>query len=318
MSVFTPLNQRDIQQFLQGFDVDVLLHFQGIEGGSENTNYFVTCRNAAGETTDYVLTLVERGPVQDLPFFVELLQCLQLDGLPVPYAIPDRHGVGLHTLRGKPALLQPRLPGEHPDSATALQCEALGSFLGRMHRIDCNLKRDADRGPQWIIEHARRMLRCCWQSDATWLTPLLADLQDWLDTQPKLPTCTIHGDLFRDNALFLGDELTGVIDFYNAATGWRVFDLAVCANDWCILMGDDGSISLDERRLRTLAEGYQAHISLTSAELASVPQVLQLAALRFWVSRQQYALQHRDQPSVLIKDPEYFRQVLRLHGESSL
>lgn len=318
MSVFTPLDQQDIRQFLQGFDVGTLLRFQGIEGGSENTNYFVTCRNAAGETADYVLTLVERGPVQELPFFVELLQCLQRDGLPVAYAIRDRRGIGLHTLRDKPALLQPRLAGEHPDQATAAQCEALGSFLGRMHNLNCDLKRDADRGPQWIIEHARRMLRCCWQEHVTWLTPLLADLQGWLDTQPNLPTSIIHGDLFRDNALFCGTELTGVIDFYNAATGWRVFDLAICANDWCISIDDEGRASLDERRLRALVEGYHSHALLSPEELAAAPQVLQLAALRFWVSRQQYALQHRDQPSVLVKDPDYFRQVLILHGELSL
>lgn len=318
MSVFTPLDQQDIQQFLQGFNIGALLHFQGIEGGSENTNYFVSCGNAAGETADYVLTLIERGPMQDLPFFIELLRCLQREGLPVPYAVPDRHGIRLHTLRDKPALLQPRLAGAHPDEATPAQCEALGSFLARMHVVDCDLRRDADRGPQWIIEHARRMLRCCWQEHATWLTPLLTSLQGWLDTQPNLPTCVIHGDLFRDNALFRGDELTGVIDFYNAATGWRVFDLAVCANDWCITLDEGGGASLDEDRLRALLEGYQTHALLSPTELAALPQVLQLAALRFWVSRQQYALQHRDQPSVLIKDPDYFRQVLRFHRESSL
>lgn len=318
MSVFTPLDQTDIQQFLARFDVGALLHFQGIEGGSENTNYFVTCRSASGETAVYVLTLVERGATQDLAFFVELLRCLQRAHLPVPYAIPDRHGVGLHTLRDKPALLQPRLVGGHPDKATMRQCEAVGSFLGRMHGVDCDMTRDADRGPGWVLEHARRMLRCCWQSDARWLTPLLDDLQGWLDTQPDLPTCIIHGDLFRDNALFQGEELTGVIDFYNAATGWRLFDLAVCANDWCVALHTDGRARLDDNRLRALVDGYQTHARLTPTELAALPSVLQLAALRFWVSRQQYALQHSDQASVLIKDPEYFRQVLLLHSESSL
>src|SRR5690554_2368312 len=314
MSVFTPLSEQDIQQFLQGFELGALHHFQGIEGGSENTNYFVTCHDSQDVQTEYVLTLVERGPVQDLRFFIELLDCLQRDGLPVPYAIRDRGGARMHQLKGKPALLQPRLPGRHPNAVTEAQCVALAGFLTRMHGVEgvggipptrsgptrkddveCQLTRQADRGPQWVVEQALVLLDSCWQTETRWLEPLLSDLEGWLDSQPRLPTCIIHGDLFRDNALFQGDELTGVIDFYNAATGWPVLELAICVNDWCVDLGDDGRVTLNQARMSALLDAYQTHRRLDGAELAAWPRVLQLAALRFWVSRQQYALQHRDQ-----------------------
>lgn len=310
MSVFTPLTPDDIRQFLRQFDLGEYLHSEGIKGGSENTNYFVDC-----DSGRYVLTLVERGPIQDLPFFIQLLDCLKGAGLPVPFVHRNRDGQGLLSLKNKPALLQPRLAGKHPELVSADQCAALGAMLAKLHSASCGLKRNSDRGPDWVLQHAREFLSTTWQSERDWLEPCLNQLQtELLDNNPDLPQAVIHGDLFRDNAMFEGNQLSGVIDFYNAATGWTLLELAICVNDWCIDHTDQG-LQLNTDRVQALRDSYTQQRPLTAAEIRLWPLMLQLAALRFWVSRQQYAEQHRNQPGVLIKDPAYFRDLLKMSGE---
>jgi homoserine kinase type II len=307
MSVFTPLTLHDVRGFMRQFDLGDVLRIKGISGGSENTNYFVDCTGGA-----YVLTLVERGPVQDLPFFISLLDCLKHSGLPVPFVFRNREGAALLSLKNKPALLQPRLPGEHPDQVSAAQCAALGFLLATLHSADCGLQRSSDRGPQWVLTESRHLLQTVWLSEQQWLQACLTDLQHWLSTAPELPTAVIHGDLFRDNAMFEGNTLTGVIDFYNAASGWTLMELAICVNDWCVDVVDHIP-QLNTGRVDALSQAYTQTRSFTENEIAAWPTMLQLAALRFWLSRQQYALQHHNQPDVLIKDPDYFRHLLKTH-----
>lgn len=327
MSVFTPLSDQDVRDFMRQFDLGELLGFEGISGGSENTNYFVDCSSGR-----YVLTLVERGPVQDLPFLVRLLDRLQAASLPVPFAFRNRDADALLWLKDKPALLQPCLPGRHPDTVNARQCAALGEFLARLHCASSALQRKADRGPHWVMSEAHIFCKDLWAGEADWLTDCLARLQaslDWLHNAPALPQSLIHGDLFRDNAMFEGDRLSGVIDFHNAATGWTLLELAICANDWCVDVGtadDPQQPHVNAARLCALLDAYLQQRSTLSngsatfspLEQQAWPHMLQLAALRFWLSRQQYALQHSKQPGVLIKDPDYFRRLLKMHYLSSL
>lgn len=307
MSVFTPLTLHDVSGFMRQFDLGEVLRIKGISGGSENTNYFVDCTSGA-----YVLTLVERGPVQDLPFFISLLDCLKRSGLPVPFVFRNREGDALLSLKNKPALLQPRLPGAHPDQVSAAQCAALGSLLATLHGADCGLQRSSDRGPQWVLTESLQFLQTVWKPEQHWLQACLTALQHWLSTAPDLPTAVIHGDLFRDNAMFEGNTLTGVIDFYNAASGWTLMELAICANDWCVDVVDSIP-QLNIERVDALTQAYTQTRTLTENEIAAWPTMLQLAALRFWLSRQQYAMQHQNQPDVLIKDPDYFRNLLKTH-----
>ncbi|HDZ08009.1 homoserine kinase [Pseudohongiella sp.] len=313
MSVFTTLSHTEIAQFVSRFDVGDFIDAQGVSGGSENTNYFVEC--SAGS---YVLTLVERGPRADLPFFIELLDCLHAADMPVPYAIADRAGVALHTLKDKPALLQPKLSGEHVEHVNTAQCAALGDMLARLHQSACDLTRASDRGPAWTVNKALNLLDESWRQHQSWLEPALLQLRDWLEfsgnkTPAKaLPATIIHGDLFRDNALFQGDDISGIIDFYNAASGWTLFDIAVCVNDWCVDVNVD-DVALNPERTRALLDAYASKRPFSDEEQHCWPLMLQLAALRFWVSRQQYALEHKGQAGILIKDPEYFHRVTKMH-----
>jgi len=311
MSVFTELDNKDIEAFLLRFDLGALVGAQGIPAGSENTNYFVDCEHGR-----FVLTLIERGPEDEFPFLISLLDCLHESDLPVPYAVADRSGRKLHELKGRPALLQPRLPGQHLTQADAGHCAAVGSMIAELHlaAAHCELQRESERGPSWVLHNASQLLEKRWQVHRHWLAPKLVELESWLQDKPELTTTVIHGDLFRDNVLFTGDRISGLIDFHNAATGWALMDLAICANDWCVDRHDTtGELTLNGQRLGALLDAYTGEEGLTITELQCWPKVLQLAALRFWVSRQQYLDQHPAKPGVLIKDPEHFRKILQLH-----
>ena len=154
MSVFTPLERSTLEAFLAPYDLGRLRDFRGIAEGSENSNFFVSLEHG-----EFVLTLVERGPVQDLPFFIELLDVLHEDGLPVPYALRTRDGEALRRLEGKPALLQPRLAGRHERQPNAHHCQEVGDLLGHLHAATRGriLERPSDRGLPWMLEQGANL-----------------------------------------------------------------------------------------------------------------------------------------------------------------
>lgn len=308
MSVFTPLSQAELCAFLEPFGLGRLVSFEGISAGSENSNFFVNC-----EQGEFVLTLVERGPVDDLSFFVSLLDCLHAADLPVPFAVPDLQGRKLHRLSDRPALLQPRLPGKHVLQPDARHCQALGKVLAQLHAatIPCELARQSDRGLAWMEQQARDVLGDLDERERKLVEPLLPVMRSLLEERPPLPKAILHGDLFRDNVLFEGPNLTGLIDFYNAATGWALYDLAICANDWCL----DEQAMLDPERTQAMLAGYASQRRFLAVEAAHWADMLRLAALRFWLSRRIAAANHQEQPGVLIKDPEHFMRVLEGHQE---
>ncbi len=308
MSVFTPLSQAELSRFLEPFELGRLVAFEGISAGTENSNFFVSC-----ERGEFVLTLIERGPVEDLPFFVSLLDCLHAADLPVPFAVPDQLGRKLHQLSGKPALLQPRLAGKHVQQPDARHCQAVGKVLAQMHEatLPCDLARQSDRGLAWMAQQTGDMLEQLSAAERELVEPLLALMQELLDQRPAMPKAVLHGDLFRDNVLFEGPNLTGVIDFYNAATGWALYDLAICVNDWCL----DDQARLDPERAQAMLAGYASQRRFLAVEAAHWPDMLRLAALRFWLSRRIAAADHQEKPGVLVKDPEHFLRVLEGHRE---
>lgn len=308
MSVFTPVSRDELECFLEGFGLGRLIDYSGIDGGTENSNFFV-----ATEQGEYVLTLIERGPVADLPFLVNLLDRLHQAGLPVPYAIADRQGHTLHQLNQRPALLQPRLRGRHVEHADASHCHALGQVLARLHGAtnDIELRRPSDRGLKWITVETQALLKYSEADVRQLLQSMLPVLERWQQARPALPEAVLHGDLFRDNVMFDGHHLTGIIDFYNAFNGWALYDVAICVNDWCL--AEEGG--LDERRAEALLAGYASQRRFTPLEAEHWTDLLRVAALRFWLSRQLAAGQHAERSGVLIKDPVHFQRLLEWHRE---
>jgi len=302
MSVFTPLERPELEAFLEPYGLGRLRDFQGIAAGSENSNFFVSL-----DQGEFVLTLVERGPIQDLPFFIELLDVLHEAGLPVPYALRTADGEALRQLAEKPALLQPRLPGKHVSQPNAHHCAEVGSLLARLHLATRErvLERQSDRGLDWMLREGP----CLALNLPDEQLPLLRDaLNEIAALKPRilaLPRANLHADLFRDNVLFDGPHLAGLIDFYNACSGPMLYDLAIALNDWC----SDADGRLDGARARALLGAYSTLRHFTAAEAELWPALLRIACVRFWLSRLIAAESFAGQ-EVLIHDPAEFQRRL--------
>ncbi|WP_339489238.1 homoserine kinase [Pseudomonas sp. EL_65y_Pfl2_R95] len=302
MSVFTPLERPELEDFLAPYGLGRLRDFQGIAAGSENTNFFISL-----EQGEYVLTLIERGPSADLPFFIELLDVLHEAGLPVPYALRTTDDQALRSLADKPALLQPRLSGKHVSEANAHHCQEVGELLARIHVAtrEQPITRKSDRGLDWMLQQGPHFAELLPRESAALLDPVLAEIAQYKTQIQALPLANLHADLFRDNVLFDGPHLAGVIDFYNACSGPMLYDLAITLNDWC--SEPDGQ--LDSHRARALLGAYAALRPFTAREAELWPVLLRVACVRFWLSRLIAAESFAGQ-EVLIHDPDEFRQRL--------
>ncbi|MEN0105383.1 MAG: homoserine kinase [Pseudomonas sp.] len=302
MSVFTPLTRSELEVFLAPYGLGRLRDFQGISAGSENSNFFISL-----EQGEFVLTLVERGPVQDLPFFIELLDVLHAAGLPVPYALRTTDGEALRSLAGKPALLQPRLAGKHVSVANAHHCVEVGKLLGQLHGATRHqvLERKTDRGLDWMLSEGTQLLPKLAPASQALLSAALAEIKSEHAAILALPRANLHADLFRDNALFDGPHLTGLIDFYNACSGPMLYDVAIAVNDWC--SDEDGT--LDAPRARALLGAYAGLRAFTPSEAQLWPVMLRLACVRFWISRLIAAESFAGQ-DVLIHNPEEIQRRL--------
>lgn len=302
MSVFTPLERPELEVFLAPYGLGRLKDFQGIAAGSENSNFFISL-----DQGEYVLTLIERGPAADLPFFIELLDVLHVAGLPVPYALRTQDNQALRELAGKPALLQPRLAGKHLSEPNTDHCQQVGQLMAHIHLATHAkpIERRSDRGLGWMLSEGARLIPNLAPDDQALLSCTLDEMADLKARLAELPKANLHADLFRDNALFDGDRLAGVIDFYNACSGPMLYDVAITLNDWCSL--DDGT--LDKPRAQALLDAYAALRPFTPAEAQVWPAMLRLACVRFWLSRLIAAESFAGQ-QVLIHDPAEFQRRL--------
>lgn len=303
MAVYTQVSAEALAAFLAKFDAGELVSAKGIAEGVENSNYLVDTTSAR-----FILTLYEKRVASaDLPYFMALLDHLAAKELPVPPAIPDRDGAEIHQLEGRPACLIKFLPGVSVTTPTPVQAHAAGAALGAMHAAlaDFTLDRPNTMGADtWQAQLARcgRDL----DSIASGLFDSVSQaLERILGAWPRhLPTSAIHADLFPDNVLMLGDEVTGLIDFYFACTDLRAFDVAVTHGAWAF---DATGRHYDATVGSALVQGYGA---LAPEERAALPILAQGAALRFLLSRAWDWLNTPADALVTRKDPlAYLRRL---------
>ena len=301
MSVFTRVTPEELSAWLKRYAIGTLSDLQGIAAGIENTNYFVTTSHGR-----FVLTLFERLAASELPFYLNLMAHLARHGIPCPAPIADRGDKYLGTLNGKPATLVTCLPGAPLTSPRAGHCEQVGAMLGDMHLAGKSYggKLENPRGPRWWREAAREVQPFLDESRRELLASELAfqARHRGLD----LPRGPVHADLFRDNVLFEGDRIGGVIDFYFAGIDAFLFDVAVTVNDWCV----DQAGEIDAERARALLAAYRRVRDFTPGELEAWPVMLRAAALRFWLSRLYDFYLPRPGELTHAHDPEHFRRVL--------
>jgi homoserine kinase type II len=301
MAVYTALTESELKAFLARYEVGELRALEGIRDGVENSNFFVTTARAT-----YVLTIFEKQPADEVPYFLNLTAHLADRGVPCAHPVADREGAYLQSLQDKPAALIECLPGRTLEAPEPRHCAAVGQALGSMHVAARSFegRHPNERGPRWWLRTARE------------LAPVLDDenrriLEEECDLQRRsrelvLPRGTIHADLFRDNVLFEGDRLSGMIDFYYACDDCLLYDVAIAVNDWC----GTKEGHLEPTRTRALLDAYHAERPFTDPEAQAWSTMLRAGALRFWLSR--LLDLHFPRPAEVphIKDPDEYRRIL--------
>ena len=311
MAVYTEVPFAEADALLQRLGLGVLSDLQGIRSGIENTNYYATTPQG-----QWVLTVFERLPREQLPYYLRLMQHLAERGVPVPAPQPDAAGEIVHTLARKPAAVVTRLPGGHRLAPDVLHCAQVGDMLARMHLAgaDFAMQQPHLRGLAWWSETVPVVLPHLARAQATLLGGELA-FQQQLGASAagqSLPTGPIHADLFRDNVMFDDtagpDRLCGFFDFYFAGTDTLLFDVAVCLNDWCT---DLENGRLEDKRAVAFMAAYQTVRPLDANEARLLPALMRAAALRFWISRLWDWHLPRSAALLQPKDPTHFERVLQ-------
>jgi len=311
MAVYTDVSAEDLGRFLAGYDLGELLSYKGIAEGVENSNFLVHTG-----TGHYILTLYEkRVAAGDVPFFLALMEHLAARGINCPQPVKARDGATLGTLCGRPAAVVTFLDGmwmRRPDSD---HCAAVGEALARMHLAGADFsgrRRNALSVAGWrpLFEQASARADGVQHGLRTAIETELAALeQAW---PQGLPQGVIHADLFPDNVFFLGDRLSGLIDFYFACTDTLAFDVAICLNAWCF----EPDHSYNVTKGRNLLTSYIKARPLSQAERDALPLLARGAAMRFLLTRLVDWLNVPAGAMVQPKDPlEYWRK-LRFHQKA--
>ncbi|WP_064694080.1 homoserine kinase [Rhizobium aegyptiacum] len=310
MAVYTDIAEDDLKWFLTEYDAGTLLSYKGIAEGVENSNFLLHTSKAP-----LILTLYEkRVEKSDLPFFLGLMQHLAARGLSCPLPLPRRDGALLGSLSGRPAALISFLEGMWLRKPEAKHCREVGRALAEMHVAGdgFELKR-----PNALSIDGWRGLWEKSEDRADEVEPgLQGEIRNELDflaaAWPKsLPSGVIHADLFPDNVFFLGDELSGLIDFYFACNDLLAYDVSICLNAWCF--EKDGAYNITKGT--AMLEGYQSVRPLSDEEIAALPVLSRGSALRFFLTRLYDWLTTPEGAMVTKKDPLEYLRKLRFHRQ---
>jgi homoserine kinase type II len=308
MAVYTDVAAEDLAGFLTGYDIGELLAYKGIAEGVENSNYFVHTTGGY-----YFLTLYEkRVSERDLPFFLALLEHLASRGITCPQPVKNKAGMAVGKLAGRPAAVVTFLDGMSIRRPSAAHSAALGEALARLHLAGENFPMRRDNALS--VAGWRQLFAACGaradevQRD---LHGLLAAELDFLERHwPRgLAQGVIHADLFPDNVFFLGNRLSGLIDFYFACTDTLVYDVAICLNAWCF----EPDHSYNVTKGRALLASYAKTRPLSPAEWEKLPLLARGAAMRFLLTRLVDWLDVPPGALVRPKDPLEYLRKLRFH-----
>jgi homoserine kinase type II len=309
MAVYTDVAADELAEFLGAYDIGELLSYKGIAEGVENSNFLL--HTSAGS---FILTLYEKRVARgDLPFFLGLMTHLATHGINCPQPLKNKSGEALGTLAGRPAAIINFLEGIWPRKPNAAHCAGVGQALAKMHLA----------GRDFKVARANALSVSGWRPLFEQAAPRVDEVQrglgafvgtelDYLEGNvwPKdLPSGVIHADLFPDNVFFLGDRLSGIIDFTFACDDMLAYDVAICLNAWCF----ENDCSFNVTKARAFLNAYGRERPLSEAEQNALPLLARGAALRFLLTRLVDFLNVPPGALVQPKDPLEYVRKLRFH-----
>jgi homoserine kinase type II len=308
MAVYTEVSDDDLTAFVGQYDIGTVVSYKGIAEGVENTNYLLQTDRGS-----FILTLYEKRVERaDLPFFLGLMEHLAGRGVTCPTPLHGRDGSALRELCGRPAAIVTFLQGMWPRRITPRHCALLGAAMARLHLAGQSF--DMRRPNALSVADWRPLF----EASAARAHEVRPDLPQVIEAElaaveagwPEgLPEGVIHADLFPDNVFFLGNGLSGLIDFYFACSDFFAYDLAICLNAWCF--ETDGSFNIT--KARHMLKAYRAERPISGDELAALPLFARGSALRFLLTRLYDWLHHPEGAMVKPKDPLEYLHKLRFH-----
>jgi homoserine kinase type II len=308
MAVYTDVAAEDLAEFLKGYDIGELLSYKGIAEGVENSNFLLHTSQGA-----YILTLYEkRVAVDDLPYFLSLMAHLAERGVRCPQPARNRKGEVYSRLADRPAAIINFLEGVWPRRPNAAHCTGVGEALAKMHLAGHDFP--MFRKNPLSVEGWRPLFDLA-APRADGVAPGLRDFiareLDHLEANwpADLPLGVIHADLFPDNVFFLGDKLSGLIDFPFSCNDILAYDVAICLNAWCF----EPDHSFNVTKARALLNAYGRERPMSEAEQAALPLLARGSALRFLLTRLVDFLNVPPGALVKPKDPLEYVRKLRFH-----
>jgi len=312
MAVYTEVSDDDLAAFLDLYEVGELQSYKGIAEGVENTNYLVQTT-----TGPFILTLYEkRVSESDLPFFLGLMEHLSARGVRCPLPVRDKLGHQLNSLAGRRAALVTFLDGFWVRKPRTVHCALVGKALAELHLAgrDFPIRRRNALGPAGWRPLFERFACKADTISRDLRNEIAAELDALNEAWPaNLEAGVIHADLFPDNVFFLGDDFSGLIDFYFACNDAFAYDIAICLNAWCF----EPDFSFNVTKGRALLRGYGAVRQLSEAEKVAMPVLARGAALRFLLTRCFDWLNTPANAIVSPHDPVDYLRRLRFHRSAS-
>jgi len=310
MAVYTEVSDQELATFLRDYDIGRAVSFKGITEGVENSNYLLRT-----DRDTFILTLYEkRVASEDLPYFLGLMDHLAGKGIACPTPIHGRDGKALRELCGRPAAVIGFLKGLWPRRIEPHHCALLGEAMAKMHLAGGSFA--MTRENDLSVAGWRPLFEACCKRTHEIEEGLEGIMEDELARLEKswpvdLPTGVIHADLFPDNVFFLGERLSGLIDFYFACNDFLAYDLAICFNAWCF----EGDGSFNVTKARHLLTGYGGVRPLDKSEIEALPLLACGGAMRFLLTRLYDWLHHPEGAMVSLKDPREYLGKLRFHQQ---
>ncbi|MGJ4967009.1 MULTISPECIES: homoserine kinase [unclassified Bradyrhizobium] len=308
MAVYTDVAADELADFLKTYDIGELLSYKGIAEGVENSNFLLHTTKGS-----FILTLYEkRVAVDDLPYFLGLMAHLAERGVSCPQPARNRDGAVYSSLSGRPAAIINFLEGMWPRKPNVTHCAGVGAALAQMHLAgrDFPLVR---KNPLSVTGWRSLFAQAAGRADTVQagLSALLSAELDHLGRSwpTHLPEGVIHADLFPDNVFFLGDKLSGLIDFPFSCNDILAYDVAICLNAWCFEVDH----SLNVTKARAFFSAYGRVRPLSEAELEALPLLARGAAIRFLLTRLVDWLNVPPGALVKPKDPLEYVRKLRFH-----
>ena len=308
MAVYTDVTDDELEEFLSSYALGQVLAFKGIAEGVENSNFFLKT-----EKGTFILTLYEkRVNEKEIPFFINLMEHLSQQGINCPLPIKNNSGKALGHLAGRPAALVSFLEGISIKTPTAAHCRSLGTALAELHNAGSFFS--MQRTNSLSVSSWRSLLEASGKNADTVSPGLYERLEEEIFFLEKnwprnLPSGVIHADLFTDNVFFIGNQLSGIIDFYFSCTDALAYDLAICLNAWCF--EPDNSYNITKGR--ALITGYQSIRPLQDNEQRSFQIFCRGSAVRFALTRLYDWLNVPEGALVKPKDPLEYDRKLSFH-----